>query len=296
LIAYAGENDLPKHYRQYLTNLDMDVGYFDIYDTIIETEMAGWGVKPYALLVAPFEEVIMCDADTVWLQKPEIMFDDPGYLSHHAVIFRDRSLFSGSQDEKAWMTANIPLPLSKTLTATRMYNGASKHEQESGAAVYNKKERLLSIIAGAKLVSPKERMAYYKAFHGDKESFWLGLEIAEEAYTDVRPWAGSVGWVSKNANGVTEACGHIGHFDRQGAPLWFNGGIVHDKTRHGDLIGNFTHYAYGGTAESWTFNPYFCTTEGIHPFNKTELATIEKLKSLFHHRNEIDKVFVGHVH
>jgi len=290
LVAYAGEDDLPSSYRNYLSKLNMNVNTLDVYKFIKDNTISGWSVKPYALLVAPFEEVILCDADTVWMQRPEVLFDDIGYKTHKALIFRDRSLFAGHEDETNWLDANLPLPLSDRVLNSRMYKKLTAHEQESGASVYNKREHLFGVLASSKLMGKIEREAFYKVFHGDKESFWIGLEMANESYTDTRPWAGNVGWLRKNPRTEEmEVCGHMAHFDRKGSLLWFNGGILHDKIFDGPKLGNFTHYAYAGEADSWSFDTYFCNKEGVTAFTKAESLLFDGLKTLYQHQIDPSK-------
>ncbi|KAI8895741.1 hypothetical protein BC833DRAFT_567220 [Globomyces pollinis-pini] len=68
------------------------------------------------------------------------------------------------------------------------------------------------------------RYTYDRVF-GDKETFWLGMEMAQEEYTFNGHYPGNLG-VSKKVGGEYQVCGRqILHFDENDSPVWFNGGI-----------------------------------------------------------------------
>jgi alpha 1,3-mannosyltransferase len=47
-------------------------------------------------LASSFQQAILMDADTVFLQAPEVLFSQPTYLEKGALFFQDRTLFSVS--------------------------------------------------------------------------------------------------------------------------------------------------------------------------------------------------------
>lgn len=278
-IAHGGNNDLKPQELFYLYQLR--VNHLDVsqYVDVKMLQLKGWQIKPFALLVAPYSEVILMDADVVLMKNPEDLLRDPGYLEHHAIFFRDRTLFDKDWKKTLWLDENLPLPLSDAVKETRMYRQISGHEQESGIVVMNKKERMFSLMAACKLNGKIERdRVIYKEFYGDKETFWIGVEMAGESYSTLWPRAGVIGSTfdlnmarydkqlqeakrekkkypkkPKRKGGPGVACGRIAHFDRSGEPLWFNGGIVLDKgdDEKRNYLNTFTHYAHEGT---WEFN------------------------------------------
>jgi hypothetical protein len=58
------------------------------------TPLKGFAIKPCALLNAPFDEVLMLDADSVPLSDPNGLFEDPGYRAHGNLFWPDSFLMS----------------------------------------------------------------------------------------------------------------------------------------------------------------------------------------------------------
>jgi alpha 1,3-mannosyltransferase len=83
MIAYAGDQDLPLPQRQKLKELRPGVEFLDVTAVLSDTFMGlhngSWAVKPFAALASRFEQVILVDADAVFVRSPEILFDEPGY-------------------------------------------------------------------------------------------------------------------------------------------------------------------------------------------------------------------------
>ena len=55
-------------------------------------------VEAFAMLAAPYKEVIICDADAIFLQRPEALFNFPTYNATGTLFFRDREIFPGEGD------------------------------------------------------------------------------------------------------------------------------------------------------------------------------------------------------
>lgn len=286
-IAHAGKRDLQPGELFYLYSLRVTALDISQYVDTDALQLNGWQIKPFAMLYAPFTEVILMDADVVILQDPTGMLRDPEYLQHHAIIFRDRTVFDKDWKKTVWLDNNLPAPLSERVRASRMYNQVSGHEQESGIVVINKAHNLCGLLAACKMNCKHERDAVvYQEFYGDKETFWIGMEMAGNSYTTLWERAGVMGqardyddeWLeaeirdgkikrkdkkrekdrrakdrSKRGAAAAQAvCGRILHFDRAGLPLWFNGGIVEDKRdeEKRKYLVSFTHYAHEG---QWDF-------------------------------------------
>lgn len=52
--------------------------YFD--EDFAGLQGGGWAIKVFAILASEYQQVVIMDADAVWLQNPEIVLDEPGYL------------------------------------------------------------------------------------------------------------------------------------------------------------------------------------------------------------------------
>lgn len=97
-IVYAGENDLPKKERDRIAKLTRatDVEFLDIFtifdDTSLKLKDGGWAIKAFALLGSHFEEVILLDADAVFIQQPERLYAQTAYIEKGALLLHDRLL------------------------------------------------------------------------------------------------------------------------------------------------------------------------------------------------------------
>lgn len=69
----------------------------DFYDeNLVGIKGGGWSIKIFAIIASAFEEIIIMDADDVFLQDPISLFSDEGYKSTGTLFFRDRGFFSGN--------------------------------------------------------------------------------------------------------------------------------------------------------------------------------------------------------
>lgn len=283
-VAYSGDKDLKSTELNVLHQMKVDtMDVAKIFDTT-SLGLEGWEIKPFALLAAPYEQVILADADIVFLQDPTLLLQDPGYFQHGAIIFHDRTLFAGDKEKTRWLDANLPHPLGRQMRESRMYQRKSAHEQESGVVVWNKRLRFLGLLAACKMNSKAERdLVTYKTFYGDKESFWIGLEMAQQSWTELQAVPGVIGnsHFDKEKDQLV-ACGRILQFDRGGWPLWFNGAIVEDKrdTERSNVIMNFTHFAREGV---WDFGES-CLDHDVTVINATLKNTLDDIISLWRPR------------
>lgn len=72
-----------------------DITAFDVTsifnDLNLKLANGGWAIKSFAILGSTFEQAILLDADSIFLQKPEAFFDNhPGYRETGTLLFHDR--------------------------------------------------------------------------------------------------------------------------------------------------------------------------------------------------------------
>ncbi|KAF8927368.1 mannosyltransferase putative-domain-containing protein [Dissophora ornata] len=291
-IYYRGNNDLSPENRAWFETFK-DVRTIDI-TTVIDDEMlrlGGWAIKPFAMLVSRFNEVVLMDSDASFLEDPEVMFEDDGYKEVGTVYFYDRTLFPGiSANKIEWMKSFLPT-MSNHPAKTRWFQLKSDHEMESGVVVLDKRRHFLGLMAICKINDyyEREQVTYQKTW-GDKESFWIGLEMIQERYSFVRYGGGVIGNVgdaipykellpedeiNRYLNGETltatnpinpgngqqvhrdsanmdRVCGNLAHFDYKGDPLWWNSGVVRDKYTFNSPYLKYTAYMRDEDGE-WDF-------------------------------------------
>ncbi|KAJ5568063.1 putative alpha-1-3-mannosyltransferase [Penicillium hetheringtonii] len=216
--------------------------------------LRGWAGKPFAVLFSSFRETIFIDADSLFLQNPEGLFDDFAYRQTGALFFKDRLMFPESKRE--WMQDVLPEPVSSKAQETRLWDGQSGHMQESGVLVLDTYRHFLALLLVTRMNGPDRDgdekrgiWGVYDMLFGDKETFWLGWELVGD--TDYAFHNGSVGTLGiahvepakpvpseaaglgsstlSNLKEYTICAPQLLHLDRMGRPLWFNGWLLENK-------------------------------------------------------------------
>jgi len=248
-IFYNGDNDLSENKRKILSD------FSDVYITDISNyfdnkviNLGGWAIKPFSILASRFEEVILMDADSVYIRDPAVLFEDEGYIQKGTVFFRDRTLFPGSHPGSKWLKSWMfdPLPETKEL---RYWQEITSHEMESSTVVINKTKNILGLLNVCKLNEQKVRDdVVYKYVHGDKETFWIGFDMSRQPFNMIPKPSVMVGELSVGEAGdepdERQICGHVGHTTRDGKVLFWNDHIVKDKNneKYKDRLLRFEAY------------------------------------------------------
>ncbi|KAL6921470.1 hypothetical protein ACHAPO_004831 [Fusarium lateritium] len=239
-IAYAGDEDLSPRDRVRIQSLkgatDMEflnvLSVFD--DTTLKLQGSGWAIKPFALLASKFEQAILIDADAVFLQKPENLFNQEPYVNKGAYLFHDRLLWRFQFPERhTWWKDQIKEP-SAELKKSQVWLERYSEECDSGVVVVDKSK--ISIFTGLLHVAWQNSLAVreevtYKLGHGDKESWWLGLELSGAPYEFEAHYGSVIGWGdSPRVHEVTMVCSFgIAHLDAKDQLMWYNGGLLENK-------------------------------------------------------------------
>ena len=183
-IMYLGEHDLSSDVREALESIP-GVTTRDLTPMVADEgwKLAGWAAKPFAILMSTFREVIFVDADSFFFVNPTSLFDDPAYVETGALFFRDRRIFP--EDRRPFLKRVLPKPISKKARESRFWSAESGHMQEAGAIVIDKYIHFVSLLLVTRMNGPdrdgnkdKEIVGTYDLVYGDKETFWLGFELA----------------------------------------------------------------------------------------------------------------------
>lgn len=141
-IFYAGDDDLPELYRQEIKALHPSIETTDILDHYNETTVvihgSGSAMKPFAALASRFERVILVDADTIFLRRPDLDFEENSALNTTGLYyFHDRAY--GGAKTTDWIKDLLQgTPPSKTLNGSLFWQKELEHQQESGVVFINK--------------------------------------------------------------------------------------------------------------------------------------------------------------
>jgi len=102
-IYYAGEDDLPRPYREFIQAIQTafpnsgSIKLIDILDRFPDPDgqaglPGGWAMRPFAMLTSSFKTVILADADTVFLQDPRVLLAEPSMREFGSIFWHDRVL------------------------------------------------------------------------------------------------------------------------------------------------------------------------------------------------------------
>ncbi|KAJ5513598.1 hypothetical protein N7463_003150 [Penicillium fimorum] len=283
-VMYLGETDLREDFRIKLEAIP-GVTTRDLSKLVNDEgwKLNGWAGKPFAILFSSFHEALFIDADSLFFVNPESLFDDPEYVRTGALFFRDRNI--SPEQKQGWLQKILPMPISPAVQQSRMWTGESGHEQESGVIVVDKWMHFVALLLVCRMNGPDRNgngadiVGTYDMVYGDKETFWLGWELAGDSFyafhsgvsaamgvvqpptnfntTDQRPALTFVNGiavapptVNPPAEGRKTAPGHesdsticapqLLHLDRENRPLWFNGWLFENKFASGKrIIGKF---------------------------------------------------------
>jgi hypothetical protein len=287
-IMYYGKDDLHQHYINFFRRLK------DIYITDLSTffdndivGIKGWAIKPFAVLASRFEEVILIDADSFYLRDPIELYDEKGYQEKGTLFFKDRTLHPGSHIGIKWLKSWMidPLPETREL---RFWKEASRHEVESSTVVIHKTKTLLGLLNVCKLNEKMIRKSImYRMVHGDKETFWIGFDMARQSY-HLNPlpvaFVGDLVEFDEENNGQSSwnICGHNGHLLEKNKLFFWNGSLVKTKMEvilEEDII-RFRGYAMEGKDNTWS-DDLFCMTlkddQEITPLSNEEMEIYEEI-------------------
>lgn len=248
--------------------------------------LSGSDLKPFSLLASPFSRTILMDADAVWLQKPEVLFEDSGFQETGVLLFSDRTIWMANmgKNQTAWIHSTIfpPGHVPPGVEASPFYQNKSHHSVDSGVVVIERARAFLGLLAACQLNAPAEREVLRKAemMHGDKETFWLGMEMVRQPYSIVPGKAGSIGRLMSDQHGNRVLCGKLLHLDRKGRLLWFNDGIVADKKKVPHEPPSPLDFDHWGLEGRWAAS--VCVySETFNPIPPEEKKWLEKIIQLF---------------
>jgi alpha 1,3-mannosyltransferase len=264
-VAFAGVADLQSKHRDFLA-LEPNVTFINLLEYFPaarqDLEGSGWAMKPFALLASSHTRAILIDADAIFLTSPDHIFEsNPDLNRTGLLLFHDRASGGRGEESLDWFKSQVEsanITISSYLeTQSLFYKGVATYEADSGVVAIDKsRPALLLGLFFATWMNTKQvrEEVTYKLFHGDKETFWVAMELANVEYF-FQPWyAGSIGKLNSDqtpefdpSTTEVEICGkHMLHLDHTGQePFWFNGGIYQDKGSPEQGFGELTHFWSG---------------------------------------------------
>ena len=291
-LAYAGDEDLGPEERHLVKELfpNEDVSFLNVLSVFDDSTLAlgtgGWAIKPFALLASRFGEVILADADTVFVKKPEAIFRQKGYKRKGALMFHDRLIDKERyMSRHTWWREQVVHPseeVGKSLSWTENY----AEEADSGIVVVNKGrlDVLMGLLhAGWQNSKDVREKVTYKVTYGDKESYWFGLELTEGPYEFEKYYGGIAGWMGTREGPAAvkdpQVCSYvIAHpDDDEKGLLWYNGSLLKNKVSADREYLVPSHWMINGTWDKG-LRPHFSCMKGgvLFEISEKERRILEK--------------------
>ncbi len=208
-IWYAGD-ELSDDNKK-IIELFYPIECLDIVDFLGPPANQYWGfqIKPLIIQTSSFQEVILADADVYFYKDPSTLFKNKHYIETGAYFFKDQDILRFPRedyshfpkkftkestllifnDRKRFFRTLIDKP-SKYLPYEWRYfwededptlkNSATEHFMESGCVAIDKNRHAKGLQNIVQLNLDRE--ITYQYMWGDKETFWIGLEMAKEPY------------------------------------------------------------------------------------------------------------------
>ncbi|KAK6455595.1 mannosyltransferase [Scheffersomyces xylosifermentans] len=200
--------------------------------------------KFLATMFNSFEEFILVDADTVFVQSPEFFFNLEGYKEKGAYFYRDRtapqfrpegdSVFFQKTSPSIIDSVMFDIPIMTDHTIKLPFFDGMSHFMESGVVVIDRNRHFGSILLMMQMNFMKPVM---HRLYGDKEVFWLAFAAnGDEDYvfnsypaaaigqlTDDKFRLNSAGKKKKSKELCSPHPGHINGEDGKSL-AWFNSG------------------------------------------------------------------------
>jgi len=161
----------------------------DFIDYGVSDINSGYMLKPLAIKLSSFKEILFLDADNFCLNNPEQLFAEPQYLQKGTIFWPD-----------FWKT-HRENPMWKIIDTEYIF----ENEQESGQILINKekcwKELNLCIYLN------EHSYVYYHLIHGDKDTFRFAWKALNTEYFMINDEPSSCGYLdlSGNFKGITMA-------------------------------------------------------------------------------------------
>ena len=283
-IMYLGDDDLSVTHQDELRRIPGVV----LRDLLPMVNSKGWSfttwsAKPFAILLSSFREVLFVDADSFFFVNPESLFSDSGYISTGALFFPDRNEFPDNT-QHSFLESVLPPPISEKAKESRFWTGEAQHMQESGVVIVDKWRHFVAMLLVTRMNGPDRDTdkrtgvkGFYDIFYGDKESFWLGFELAGDVqYTFHTGRCGIMGAherhasptgralqleilgyndkeldnsINPNFDGFVICSAQLVHLDDGGRPIWFNGWISKNKYTGSHEVADFRSFIIESTRD-----------------------------------------------
>ncbi|KAL2915606.1 hypothetical protein HK105_204791 [Polyrhizophydium stewartii] len=230
-VFFCGDDDLAAAERAMLAALP-GVAVVDMRTRLAITDcQRSWGNKPFAALASSFREVILMDADTMFVQPPDVLFGMRGYADTGALLFRDRTLPFGTNGywghDLVAVLEQIAAPFAGNmlLRDNRPLSRKGSEEIDSGVVVWDKARVMPVVLLTCLLNAPPFTVSKLARLHGDKETFLIAHEALHVPFATGPSFGSAIGQLTLREPNRPRVCGPLLHVDADASPVWINGGL-----------------------------------------------------------------------
>jgi len=176
-----------------IQDLKHDIRFKNVQDyTDTPLHWQGYQIKAFILKHTEFEEVLLCDCDTIFHMNPEVIFNDTSYKATGNFLFRDCLNHYPTNLEELkhridFVKKLIPIPNAYfpkewefVYTNVFYHTKHSWYYQESGVVYINKS--LHGDVVNTIYELNSDWKETYKCVWGDKETFWLAFVIHNKPF------------------------------------------------------------------------------------------------------------------
>lgn len=219
-VVYSNSKDLSLSNRKLFQTNHPNVRLIDLSTMAFKSnhvKLNGWQIKPYGVLASRFEQVLLIDADVLFFEKPEMLFEHKYFIQTGTLFFHDRPVVR--QGIIKWIQTF-------SLNSNQTFPNRT---QESGVVLLDKSRVLNALLAICKLNDyPERKQVTYQHLYGDKDTWWVGFHMSGMPYSFVPTMTASMGHITKRKN-KTVICGHMLHYDENNTLIWWNGGMLRSR-------------------------------------------------------------------
>jgi len=217
----------------------VNIRKYNVNTIIVEDNVKGCQARIYALVFAPFNEVLLLDSSFLFFNNPEYLFNDPLYTKTGALFWKDCKTPSNFMDSKIYNWIKNLIPFRKD--DNRILDKQSASYQSKDILVFNKNNHIKTLEKLYTIFT--EWSSVYNNIHSDKECYWIASELANEPYIFVDKYPGIIGDYFGN-----QLYGNSLYLDSSNNLLGWNGSLFYN-----DKMIDYKYYSFK-EPEKTTFN------------------------------------------
>ncbi|KAI0134678.1 mannosyltransferase putative-domain-containing protein [Xylariales sp. AK1849] len=231
-IVYGGNDGLRSFQREMLAYRFPNISFLDINtligDDSLQLDTSDSALKIFAGLATTFEQFILLDENVVFLQRPDILFEQRLYHSTGALLFGRRTRSSTKSPEFYQREVLRSHSSSEWIRDSLVEDTQYSQEKDSSVVVLDKSR--LDVLVGLLHASWQTKLKEGRLVDGiasDRESeVWrLAFELTDSPHNLQTPSDAVIGW--PRHEGGDDICSFAnGYAEENGKLLWYSSRLL----------------------------------------------------------------------